>query len=195
MKGHASPMQIEYNSRRSCSHTVVVHIMHLFLFHLRYILGLVQNTTAPRRNQVAAILFLCFLKFTKPNSAGISPLSLAVNLTKSRLRFVICPCGVSSRISFYHQLRCLGLCKGHTISGTAYVHLGGRDGIPSNPYIGFTPTPSFADSCILVELISGFLSVSMSTTEVVWRLMRSCKVVGRVGSSTSYVLSSLMTTC
>ena len=52
------------------------------------------------QSHTAAILFLCFLKLTKPNSAGISPLSLAVNLTKSRLRFVICPWGVSSRISF-----------------------------------------------------------------------------------------------
>jgi hypothetical protein len=166
MKGHASHMQIENNNRRSCSHTVVVHIMHLFLFHLRYILGLVQVTTAPRQNQVAAILFLCFLKFTKPNSAGISPLSLAVNLTKSKLRFVICPCGVSSRISFYYQLQYHASCKGHTISGVAYVHLGGRDGIPSNPYEGFTPTPSFDDSCVLIDVISGFISVFISTAEL-----------------------------
>jgi hypothetical protein len=119
MKGHDVRTTIEHNNRRSCSHAVVVYIMHLFLFHFRYTLGLVQDTIAPRQDQVAAILFLCFLKFTKPNSAGISPLSLAVNLTKSKLLFVICPCGVSSLISFYYQRQYHESCEGHTISGVA----------------------------------------------------------------------------
>ena len=83
----------------------------------------------------------------------------------------------------------------HTSAGVGYVHLGGKEGAPSNPYIGLIPRclspPSTFFSVSWPNLVkSGFRSISVSPEPPPGRSGgneggRSCNVVGRSGEGGS----------
>ena len=134
--------------------------MHLFLFTSNKLSPVGYNSSAPGSSGRHPLSL--FLEIYQTQFCGyISPLaSCQFNEIQTSLRDLSMWCIVSYLILLSATVSYSR--EGHTISGTAYVHLGGRDGIPSNPYIGFTPTPSFPVSCIL-----GLVSIPMSAAEVV----------------------------